>query len=141
MNVKAIEVNPYLKARFICTPYVFWLVINPKSLQSLIPFTHSYFLNIGTLSSHLLNIKLSSQPFDALNLVSASIPFAICKASCRSSPETVWLNHFVHSIIHFNKISSTASLSVLRTDHWPHIQPSCMVKGRPTRLTPIFNQI
>ena len=96
MNVKAIEVNPYLKKQPVSSILrVFWLVINHKSLKSFIPFTHSFFLNIGTLSSHLLIfIKLSIQPFDALNLVSASIPLAICKASCRSSPETVWLKHY-----------------------------------------------
>ena len=122
INVKAIEVNPYLNKQTVSVvfQFVFWLVTNHKSLQSFIPATHSFFLNISTLSRHLLNIELSSQPFDALNLVSASIPLAICKASsCRSGPRHVSLFGyavpFVHSIIHFNKISSTASLSVLWT--------------------------
>ena len=95
INVKAIEFNPYLTKQTVSSVfhYVLWLVTNHKSLPSLIPSIHSFFLNISTLSSHLLNIKLSSQPFGALNLESASIPLAICKASsCRSGPRYVSLS-------------------------------------------------
>ena len=90
INVNAIEVNRYLKKQTVS--FVFWIVTNHKSLQSLIPSTHSFFLNIRTFSSHLLNIKLSNQSFDALNLasVSVSIPLAICKA--RSGPRHVCLS-------------------------------------------------